>query len=504
MNSLVTGYRKTHTDARFHLLSVAFFLLAVIPLIFILLSSTNVESYMQWIVVGYCLISIAMGTVMGLSLQINRSIGLLAVFVGQLFWFSIPALSVITGPDSFGDKLNYYLPDHIIVLTTAYLSLFTITLLVAYWLFNVRFGMAVAAQLRNRSSQSYLPDNYLFWFVVVLAVVGLLPFITSGASPTAIVGGILGSRSGGKAWHSSLENVNPLYVLGRGCFATAGQLALFYTFRTQSFQKRAIWAFIFLLSFIITYFDSGTRSWTLLIIGPPVLLLLRNSLLKRKFNRWLIAGPLLVFCMLWLVSFQAKFRGSGVNADVLASASDVQLDDNDFFSETAVAISLVPDRMDYLRESTLFLFLVNPIPRALWSGKPYPRVVEMYGIGRTGIDEYLTRGNSRMPSVVGQYYMNWGLWGIFVAAIFYGVVTAICDALLRREGPARLSHIWAATVVIWLFVSYRGLFPGFHYPFVIIGLLILYEKLSARIRTRGQSLPSASLLRAGADWRTRQ
>jgi hypothetical protein len=156
---------------------------------------------------------------------------------------------------------------------------------------------------------SGLNDKDMLKFVIVLAIFGLLPFIVYGGDLQSIVSGILGSRSGGKGWaHRSFTASNPLYVIGRAAFVTAGQLALVYAARAQGIRNRLPWAFIFLLAFVITYFDSGTRSWTLLIIGPPAIMFLRHILAKRTFKRWVVIAPLALLSLLWLAELQRQTR----------------------------------------------------------------------------------------------------------------------------------------------------------------------------------------------------
>lgn len=485
MNNSLSQYQKIDRHAPLPILSLVFFLLASLPLAFLLISSNYaVDSQVRIIIIVYALTIILLGAIIGSTLQTTRRVALLTFVAGQTFWFAMPALGKVIGPDWFGERANFYITDQALVLTCIYLSGFAVVSLVAYWFFSLRFKSLFPVRPDSEAMLSNFNDKHMLWFVIVLAIFGLLPFIVYGGDLKTIVSGILGSRSAERGWaHRSFSASNPLYVIGRASFVTAGQLALVYAAKTQGIKNRLPWAIVFLLAFIITYFDSGTRSWTLLIVGPPAIMFLRHILANRTFRRWVVVAPLALVGVLWLAQIQRQFRTTGVSTETFTNASAVEVNDNDFFTETAIAVTLVPDRMDYLGESTLVLFLTNPIPRGIWPDKPYPRVIQMYSIGRSGRDEYVESGISRLPSMVGQHYMSWGILGICEVAIFYGLGVAWCDFLLRRKVVSTLTQILAATTTVWLFVGFRGFFPGFHYPIVILTILVLYERYGLTRRT---------------------
>ena len=87
-----------------------------------------------------------------------------------------------------------------------------------------------------------------------------------------------------------------------------------------------------------------------------------------------------------------------------------------------------------------------------------------------------------MPSVVGQYYMSCGIIGVMLVGIFYGLVSAILDHKLELTSPISLKLVIALTVA-WLIISYRGIFPGFHYP-VLLAFIILKIEKQINIRQR--------------------
>ena len=498
----ITQFESEKADSRAHYLlsSLVFILAGASALAFLLVLMTSVSRSMtNSVVIGYAAFIFVASGVVALSIHSTRRIALLVLLMGQIFWFAWPALRIATsGTIWFGDRINYYLKDEEVLLTTFYLALFGLLSVVTYAVTTHYLANRESAKAASRREAVDLSSKAITVTALALTAAGLLPFVFYGGSMENIIQGIMGSRGavGEKAWAQTAFESLPLYVIGRATLVTAGALALLQVLKLRRFKVRLAWGGLFVFSFMLTYFDSGTRSWTALILVPPALEYFRDSLSQRKLVRWLLLGPVILLAVFWIAQLQLSFRNAGFSTDVLSSESNFEIWDNDFFSETAVAVSLVPAEMDYLHESSLLLYLTNPIPRALWEDKPYPRVIEMYSLGRRGYNESRDRGSSSMPSAVGQSYMRWGWFGVLEIAFVYGLLMAWCDSLWRRQGSSELMHIWAATTIVWLFLSYRGLFPGFHYPVLILGLLVLFEKKwsdrRARLKTHGPSPVTAT------------
>jgi hypothetical protein len=407
------------------------------------------------------------------ALRRNQRMGLLVLLLAQSFWFALPAMSSLVGGVWFGTPIRFRLGPEDVQRSTLYLSLFAVLSVAGYALVSNRLAK------RSQAGPSRGPERHVTRMglvVFLLTVIGVSPFVIYGESLQAVISGVMGSRAVEKGWSMAAFESKPLYVIGRAALVTAGLLALHEALRAR--RRRFLWLAPFLLAFLATYFDSGTRSWTAMILAPPVLVAMARNLARLQFRRWLVLGPVVLVCLLWLAYFQAQFRNLGVSGARPGTA--LTLSDNDFFTETTIALSLVPEKVEPLHESALLLHLVNPIPRSLWPGKPYPRVIETYTWARSGWNEYGEAGISRMPSVVGQYYLSWGAPGVIGIALFIGALMAWLDALWRRHATDSLVRLWAATTAAWCFVSFRGIFPGFHYPVLLVGLLLLYRRAATK------------------------
>jgi hypothetical protein len=146
---------------------------------------------------------------------------------------------------------------------------------------------------------------------------------------------------------------------------------------------------------------------------------------------------------------------------------------SDFFSESVFAFSIVPAVHDFFHESALLQFVVAPIPRFLWPNKPLSELIWYYSMHRGGTDIYVTGGNI-FPGIIGFYYMSWGWLGIVFISLLSGFVSAKTDLFFSKINMKK--DIFRAGIgimlVVWIFLSFRNLSPGFLYP-VIFAFLIL-------------------------------
>jgi len=476
-------------------LSSVFFLLALVPLIYMLIPSMNVmESVVRWFVLGYSISLIITGLLILISLPLTQRVALFVLAFGQIFWYAFPALTkALVGLEGFSERVNYNLSQEDILYTAVYLIVFAVVSLSTYVRLHNYFVTRSCKATKEFNETPSLNDRQIVLVIILLVILGLLPFALYGGSLGEIVQGILGSRAlkPEKGWATTSFDSQPLYVIGRACLVTAGSYSLLQILSAhRKFYVRCIGFFGFILAFVITYFDSGTRSWTILIVLPSILLAFRKSIAENKYKRWLVAAPILFLIIFWVAQLQIKFRNTGFDASTVQAGDALEIWDNDFFSETAVAINLVPAQMDYLYESTTVLFITNIIPRIVWPDKPFSDVIHKYSMGRRGYDEWIDKGTNSLPGVVGQYYMSWGLLGVIEVSIFFGLIMAWIDTKLRLKGISPLMQLLMTTMCIWLFVGFRGLWPGFHYPIIIIAVIVLYEKYQGRAKL----VPSVSTI----------
>jgi oligosaccharide repeat unit polymerase len=447
-------------------------------------------------IAAYVIVSLIIGLLFPLFHLRNHDLPLITLLVAHTFWFAIPAGRNLAAGATFGENAGYLLTSEELLQTVCYIVLFLIALTISYYVVKHICNKELIPRAAPRQEFN---TQRLLALTLLLVGIGFLPFIVFGDSLGGMVAGILGSRGADKPWAQAAFSSNPLLVIGRSSFVAAGAISLLHSFKPQGFKTRIKWIGIFCFTFLITYLDSGTRSWTLLIIAPPTLIYLNRKLKALEYRKLIVIMPLVLLSVLAIAQIQLQSRDLGFGVDRLTEIKSFDIVDNDFFTETAIAVSLVPKQFDYIYQSHLWLFLTNPIPRAIWPDKPYPIVVELYGLGRSGMNEYRETGVSRMPSIVGQFYMNYGVWGVVLIGSFFGAVGALCSWVLKqtRDGNP-LAALFATTTLTWLFVSFRGMYPGFHYPALILLCMLLlakktslFRKVPSRVRSLAYPGPSA-------------
>jgi hypothetical protein len=195
----------------------------------------------------------------------------------------------------------------------------------------------------------------------------------------------------------------------------------------------------------------------------------------------------LVVAGLWLGQYVASARALsalGVTRESVFEDWYLLGGSIDFFSETVFSVALVPSQRSYFHESTTLLFLTYPIPRAVWSGKPVSSSVRYYVLERWGQDVLVQAGNV-FPGIVGQQYLSWGLGGVFLGGMLFGLVGRVIGSRVTdRVSSADLftSACWLM-LAIWLFTCFRLLSPVFLVPVALSFLLVRTSRMLGQRNT---------------------
>lgn len=433
-------------------------------------------------VIFYFLIVIASTFAISFDAIKGKCIAIFVFYVGNLYWFALPAIKVIITGNWYGVDSGNRISDDIVIYTCFNLYIFLFMAQLIYFA-NIRIKKANDqnfASTRINNDGLYKRKLSLGLITITLLIFGIVPiFAISGWG--GFVSTLVSSRSGeglsGSA-HAVFQS-NPFLVISRSFLVTAGIISFWQLLERKAKNKLLIWLPIFLIAFIISYFDSGTRTWTGIIILPSLILFYKISVVKISRRKTIFLTLVCVLTLLWLVDLQERYRYTGFSWDTFKPfADDVGVrfekeNSNDFFTETAIAIMLVPGKIPYQFESSFMLHLVNPIPRTFWKEKPYSRIIEMYTIGRSGKNEYLLSGTSRLPSVVGQSHMSAGVIDVIFTGLLFGMLIKWIDTKWGRTS-CYMFDLWASLICVWMFFTFRFLNAGFHYPIIILGLIVAY------------------------------
>ena len=151
--------------------------------------------------------------------------------------------------------------------------------------------------------------------------------------------------------------------------------------------------------------------------------------------------------------------------------------------KTAALIDKVPYQHDYTYGKTYTLWLLAPIPRSLWPGKPVVRIGGVLGEAVFGI-----RGNTGIPpGSVGEAYLNFGWIGIPLMMLVLGMMA---KSFYNYYGRSAYRNINSAVIYssVILFIAYSGVSADFtammsnglqrYLPLVVVIYLITRKKKS--------------------------
>jgi hypothetical protein len=342
--------------------------------------------------------------------------------------------------------------------------------------------------------------------LVVLVCIGLVPYLLHAASASlSSVMEALGQGRGDKPWRHATAYVadptNTFFWLCQGSLVAGGSLALLASLIPGRPTGRIITAAVAAVCAAIIFVDQGTRSLSASLLIPPVVTWMFHSS-HRSPRRLVLLGSAAALSIAALSQLQLYLRTDHARSKLSTQsfAETLKLrQHNDFFTETAVAVSIVPRQRPYLRESPEWIFLTNPIPRFLWPGKPMPETFWVYSLYRWGRDVFTTGGNA-LPSVVGQYHMNWGWPGVLWVGALYGVSFALLDRMVDRWRPDPYLMLVPVAWMVYLFLAFRYFGPGFHYSALLLSCLWLSARQRPALPAHGAApaLPARRPTRARA------
>jgi oligosaccharide repeat unit polymerase len=229
-------------------------------------------------------------------------------------------------------------------------------------------------------------------------------------------------------------------------------------------------------------FLSGTRFLMIFLILPSIVLLTTQLTGTSKATQMRMRTKAIVIAAVAAMAIfvQGAIRDIGVEGySKYRTASDVIRGGAvgyEHFEAMAIAIDL-SDRTDtFFHEFLLPVIVRHFIPRVWWPEKPDWESWAFYNDAVTG-----SAGSFNVtPSITGQYYLNWGMWGIAYIGLFFGWLARCADEWLKK---CTLSENFSSAVFCgffygFLFVSYRILSPI--YIAYVLGAAVVFIMLTRR------------------------
>ncbi len=221
----------------------------------------------------------------------------------------------------------------------------------------------------------------------------------------------------------------------------------FYLLKTNKSYK--IWQIVAWLTFgfeFIYGFFSGSKLYS--IIPIIIYLIVRHYVYERSFKRVLIAGLLVFFILIPTLNF---YNNPLIFFHSYTADNKIELKNIEQFafdsslgrlnqSKSIFKVFEKTDKFLYGKSLLNFFISLGP-PRFIWKDKP---VINASGneFGRTyGIIDPDNFQTSVAPTIVGDLYMNFSVWGIIFGMLFFGWLFRIIFDLLIKESNVSLSGV---------------------------------------------------------------
>lgn len=243
-----------------------------------------------------------------------------------------------------------------------------------------------------------------------------------------------------------------------------------------------VWAFLPGAIAALPFVLRGTRHhW--LFVGIPLCVAAFSGLGGKKGRPRMVGMALVVFLLLLVAQLQFFLRNVGWTEIQQVRAEELtRTDTTEQFTALIFALCLVPDIHDYFMESTTPYFLIHWIPRQFWPGKPTMRSWAYY-------NDTFTYGRplNVTPSIIGQFHINWGIFGVVFIGLWLGFLTGLADRLMLA---IRLEHQLAVATTIGMLyafvISSFRFYSPIYLTYFVYGLLgmLLVTRVEPSLRNR--------------------
>lgn len=410
------------------------------------------------------------------SYKLRRDIGYAVIAVGWCFWFWFEVIVQTVVDPSFPNFISYSpflgqrIPEQVIATSLSCVAWFQLSSSVT-WDSLARLGpLRLLHRIPRRSTAIYL-DLAL----AIAAILGWIPLLLASGGFMPALDHLQQMRKETLGLEAGFANYLPILSIASSSIALARL--------TMGHCHHRLFAVIAVLFGGSLAIFSGTRFKLFYLVFPAILGIhasykhAHSPINFIKKNAILAAVAGIVFALaFYQVTYRTEYlvktgQISWLNAFIGAG----------HFSALTHAVGLVPSERDYFYEPMLPFFVTDYIPRFIWPEKPEHSFWEFY-------NKRLAIGGNLTPSIVAQYYMNWGPFGSVLAGIIIGAWARFGEALYQctdiRNHSMRV--ISGGMVLAFVFLSYRVLSPNyFTYPLIAFMFFIVSTRPnSSKIRMR--------------------
>lgn len=230
-------------------------------------------------------------------------------------------------------------------------------------------------------------------------------------------------------------------------------LALWVTANNVKDKRRALISL--LIYIVITLLFGFTRLFLISIIAMLVIFSLRHTSIHQQVVYTAFSVVALLFVMVFLNFIRCFGLGEPISFKTIFDI-DYIFESTDFSFSYHWFNELLSTHIDLINPVVYLKPLFAFIPRSIWEFKPEPLSMQVLkqinpGLVATG---YSTAGNS----VLGEGYAVFGLVGIFLAPLIWGIVCTVLDeSYYKRLEEGEDQSIWTIAYLIFaVFVVISG------------------------------------------------
>lgn len=374
-------------------------------------------------------------------------------------------------------------------------AIFQCTVHVVYGLLSTHFRKSTIHSFRFLAT--FKPSSGIYTFVTILCfVVPLSVFWLYYGNFEVLWIALTAGRSAGGAGASGLlvresEGGVSSFLLP---VTWLWQMVPFFgvlSFTTKLRRNPPLQWLSLLLGLLVVFvtFLSGSRG-TMMFVAAPVLFFFIYYNQHRGWKVWL-AAVLIVPLLIGVMELQVRFRGNLL--DVLADpdaaaknagyASSTTFDiteshrDNNFYL-LALIVNGYPEKYPFEGINDFFAILLNPVPRALWPGKPLLKGAQSLDQqAKFVLDGPLEMGTTSLSyTVIGEAYMSAGGWGILLYGFVYACFIFYFDQIRYYAHRNNVLAVGVLGVGIFLsFWGYRSFFALITFLYPVAALIVLLK-----------------------------
>jgi oligosaccharide repeat unit polymerase len=183
--------------------------------------------------------------------------------------------------------------------------------------------------------------------------------------------------------------------------------------------------------------------------------------------------------LLYLLQQILLFRGVGWFESIDApETARIHVDDN--FLRLAQAIDIVPNEHPYVYFRQIVYVLVRPIPRLFWPGKPTDPGFDLSSVVGG-------QGASLSMSMIGESYIAFGIAGVVLIALLFGLLCAFVNEMTARRRLDANPVVVPISLMV-LFVGLRSLQDLVIMSYAVMGWLAV-SAAAHRFRRRPPPTP---------------